>query len=190
MSSELGKPYKALGAKIKAARISLKRTVAEASGAIEIDETTFKKIEQGIQRPAEDTLIVLISYLEIKDEDAADFWKLAGYSDERQNNTIDFSQPIAMMMPAPDLRIVYTDMVHVLINDFGVVLNFFQNTGQPGAQPLAVSRVGMSKDHAKSVIEILEKSIKKSETTNAPKQITAPSNNKPSKNLGKTDKSK
>ena len=179
MNSEAGRPhtpYKALGAKIKAARIQLKRTVAEASGAIEIDESVFKRIEQGEQRPAEDTLMVLISYLEIKEEDAADLWELAGYIDAKtgQSNVLELGQSIAMMMPS-DNRIVYTDMVHVLINDFGVVMNFFQNTGQPGSQPLAVSRIGMSKEHAKSVLEILEKSLKQSEVRKTPRQIAPPS---------------
>jgi DNA-binding XRE family transcriptional regulator len=167
MNKDLGNPYQALGAKIKAARLSLKRTIAEASGAIELDEATFKQIERGEQRPAEDTLMVLISYLEIKEEDAAALWELAGYNDAKQGQgtIFDLGQPVAMMMPM-DLRVVYTDMVHVMINDFGVVMNFFQGTGQPGqqgAQPLAVARIGMSKEHAKSVLDILDKSLKQSE---------------------------
>lgn len=169
MSNDAGQsanPYSALGAKLKAARISRKRTVTEASGAIELDEDTFKRIEQGAQRPAEDTLMVLISYLEIKEEEADTLWELAGYVDgknaNQQGTMFNLEQPVAMMIPV-DLRVVYTDMVHVMINDFGVVMNFFQGTGQQGSQPLAVARIGMSKEHAKSVLEILEKSLQQSD---------------------------
>ena len=163
-------PYKALGEKLRAARISRKKTIADASGAIEIDEATFKSIEQGKQRPAEDVLMVLISYLEIAEEEADKLWDLAGYGEANTSqNVIDLSQPVAMMMPM-DLRVVYTDMVHVMINDFGVIMNFMQNAG-PGNQPLAVARIGMSKTHAKSVLEILDKSLKQADQKRPRRQL-------------------
>ena len=183
MNKDLGQsanPYKALGDKLKAARVLRKRTIAEASGAIELDEATFKKIELGEQRPAEDTLMVLISYLEIKEEDAGAIWDLAGYGDKSTQQTFELNQQIPLMMPM-DLRVIYTDMVHVMINDFGVVMNFLQGAGQ-GNQPLAVARIGMSKEHAKSVLEILDKSLKQSEQRKVPKQL------KPSAKPTKTDK--
>ncbi len=162
MDGHMGQPYKALGEKLRAARLQRKRTLAEASGAIEVDLDTFKQIEQGKQRPAEDTLMVLISYLDIKEDEASQLWDLAGYHDANQSGTtFDLGQPVAMMMPM-DLRVVYTDMVHVMINDFGVIMNFMQGAGQ-GNQPLAVARIGMSKEHAKSVLEILDKSLKQAE---------------------------
>lgn len=154
-------PYLALGQKLKEARLRLKRTVAEASGAIEVNEDTLKKIEQGAKLPAEDTLEVLISYLEFKDEEASQIWSLAGYHEHDYNPMFDLPQPITMVIPS-DPRVVYTDMVHVMINDFGVVMNFMQGAA-PGTQPLAVARIGMSKEHAKSVIEILQKSLQQSE---------------------------
>lgn len=168
---QLGQPYKALGEKLKAARVSLKRSVGEASGAIEIDEDTFKRIELGEQRPAEDTLMVLISYLEIKDDEATQLWDLAGYSDSKNasSNVFELNQPITMVMPV-DLRVVYTDMVHVMVNNFGVVMNFMQGAGQNG-QPLAVARIGMSQEHAKSVLDILDKSLKQSNQHNQPKLL-------------------
>lgn len=163
---QTGKPFKDLGAKIKAVRQKKKRSILEVSGAIEISEDSFKKIEQGELRPAEDTLATLLSYLEVDDQDADKYWELAGYADNgipsaNQANVFELNQPIAMMMPV-DLRVVYTDMVHVMVNDFGVVMNFMQSAGN-GMQPLAISRVGMSKEHAKSVIEILSKSLAQAE---------------------------
>ncbi len=47
-----------------------------------------------------------------------------------------------------DACVVYTDMVNVTANQFGVVMNFLQQGAGPNAGPVAVSRVGMSLDHA------------------------------------------
>lgn len=154
-------PYQALGQKIRDARVRQKRTVAEASGAIEINEDILKGFEAGAERPAEDTLLVLISYLEVKEDEASQMWELAGYNKQEDEKQTDINQSLAMIMPN-DLRVVYTDMVHVMVNDFGVIMNFLQGAG-PNNQPLAVARIGMSKEHAKSVLEILSKSLKQSE---------------------------
>lgn len=174
----MNKPFKDLGEKIKAVRQSKKRSIDEVSGAIEISEATFRKIEQGEQRPAEDTLATLLSYLDIQDSEAEKYWELAGYQTKAdsmgmgsgdQSSTFELNQPIAMMMPV-DLRVVYTDMVHVMVNDFGVVMNFMQTAGN-GSQPLAVSRIGMSREHAKSVIKILSQSIEQAESGKKPKLL-------------------
>ncbi len=174
----MNKPFKDLGEKIKAVREAKKRSIDEVSGAIEISEAVFKKIEQGEQRPAEDTLATLLSYLDIQDSEAEKYWELAGYQSKSesmglgsadQSSTFELNQPIAMMMPV-DLRVVYTDMVHVMVNDFGVVMNFMQTAGN-GSQPLAVSRIGMSREHAKSVIKILSQSIEQAESGKKPKLL-------------------
>ena len=167
MKSSPDFPYHALGQKIRAARVRQRRTVAEASGAIEIQEEVLKNIELGKQRPEEDTLNVLISYLHITDDEATRIWELAGYNqnDSSPLDTVaqEVAQSIAMILPN-DLRVVYTDMVHVMVNDYGVIMNFMQGGG-PQNQPLAVSRIGMSKEHARSVIEILQKSLSQADKT-------------------------
>jgi transcriptional regulator with XRE-family HTH domain len=157
-------PYWALGIELKRARETRSQTLAEVSGAVEIDEAMLTSIEQGVERPSEDILMLLISYFDLHEEKAAKLWELAGYIDNQknqqktaQNNIFEFAQPVTMLMPM-DLRVVYTDMVHVMANDFGIVMNFMQAGGSNG-QPLAVARVGMSKDHAKSVLDILQKTL-------------------------------
>lgn len=168
-------PYQNLGDKLKAIREDKKRTIPEVSGAVEIEETTLEKIETGELRPAEDILALLISYFEVLDEEAKKLWELAGYQDSTENSnnqTYELNQQIAMVMPI-DLRVVYTDMVHVMINDFGVVMNFMQGNG-PKNQPLAVARIGMSHEHAKSVLDILDKSLKQAEINKKPKLLNKP----------------
>lgn len=165
MSKPTELPYRALGEKIRAARVRQKRTVAEASGAIEINEDTLKGIELGQERPAEDTLMVLISYLGIKEDEATKLWELAGYNNQEPDISADTNQATAMILQN-DLRVVYTDMVHVMVNDFGVIMNFLQGAG-PSNQPLAVARIGMSKEHARSVLDILSKSLEQSDKQSA-----------------------
>lgn len=159
------KPYKVLGNKLKSVREKLRESLAEVSGAVEIDAKTLGLIEEGEKRPSEDLLFLLISHFNIGDNEATNLWELAGYSDRpadsAQSPSIDQDTAQITVLPM-DVRIVYTDMANVTANEYGLVMNFLQTTGL-GAQPLAVARVGMSKEHAKSVLEMLQKSIEKTE---------------------------
>lgn len=149
-------PYQPLGTRLKRLREKLQETVAEVSGAVEIDIDFLEKIELGKNRPTEDILELLISHFDIQDDDAQNLWKLAGYG---PNDPDAVAQMVVLPM---DARIVYTDMLNVIVNDRGVVLQFMQGTG-PHNPPLAVSRLGMSKEHARSIIELLEKTLERSE---------------------------
>lgn len=158
------RPYQQLGSKLRSIREDRKQSLAEVSGAVEIDTEVLSRIESGEQRPSEDILLLLLSYFEIQDDDALPFWDLAGYSDKQTNDSgqnFELNQPIAMLMPV-DLRVVYTDRVHVMANNYGVVMNFMQTAGTSG-QPLAVARVGMSHEHAKSLLELLQHTLQAQE---------------------------
>lgn len=163
-------PYKELGAVLRNLRQKRQESLAEVSGAVEIDPDNLNSIEVGEDRPTEDVLLLLISYFDINQEEAANLWQSAGYDSHHmhhhfQDDNRDVSPQPVMVMPI-DARIVYTDMAHIMVNDYGVTLNFMQTAG-PGGQPLAVARVGMSKDHAKSVLELLQRTLADSE----PKQL-------------------
>lgn len=151
-------PYQRLGLWLKAMRQKRRQSLAEVSGAVEIDSDFLSDIEQGMKRPSEDILMLLISYFSVKEDEAVKLWEMAGYgkTGDDGNNLKEQIQPVVVM--PMDARIVYTDMVHVTTNKYGVTLNFLQADGI-GGQPLAVSRVGMSRDHAQSLLEILQKSL-------------------------------
>lgn len=174
-------PYKLLGNRLKRLRETLQETPAEVSGAVEIDITQLAAIEQGTQRPSEDILMLLISHFGIKDEDATKLWDLANYdkpglTEAGTLTDMELSKQPVMILPI-EARIVYTDMVHVMVNNYGVVMNFMQGAG-PNGQPLAVARVGMSKDHARSVMELLQETLNQSQA----KTLPAPqSESKPNK---------
>jgi len=161
-------PFDPLGRKLKQMRVSRQETLAEVSGAVEIDISQLEIIEQGKSRPSEDILLLLMNHFETKDEDASRLWKLAGYvPQDSGSNETDAKQIIAVT--PEDLKIVYTDMVHVTVNNFGVIMNFMQGGGSNN-QPLAIARVGMSKEHAQSVLELLQKTLAAQKQLPAPRQ--------------------
>jgi transcriptional regulator with XRE-family HTH domain len=151
-------PFKVLGVRLKHARQQKKESLAEVSGAVEIDVPTLSAIERGIRRPSEDILLLLISHFAIKDEDATDLWMLAGYDKDigTSDDSIDSRQNV-IVVPF-DARVVYADMANVVANKYGIVMNFLQSTG-PSGHPLAISRIGMSKEHAENILLLLQKAL-------------------------------
>lgn len=163
-------PYKSLGLRLKRMREKLQETIAEVSGAVEIDVQALSAIERGSVRPGEDILLLLISHFGVKEDEAVQLWNMAGYDQHTLRGDAiegdEAAKPSVIVMPS-DARISYTDMVHVTINNYGVVLNFMQGSGLNN-QPMVVSRVGMSREHAKSVLELLQRTLAQSEQKSLP----------------------
>ncbi len=185
-------PYELLGNELKKLRDRRHESLIEVSGAVEIEGDELANFENGIFRPSEDILALLISYFNVRESESNKLWKLAGYeysTNELNPDGDDMqlqSQPV-IILPM-DARVVYTDQVHVVINNYGVVINFMQG-GSNNIQPLAVSRVGMSKDHAYSLLEVLKNTL---EESSKPKEIKQLPNNTSSskKPLNKKKKEK
>ncbi len=175
-----GIPFKNLGLELLKLRNQFHESLGEVSGAVEIDSAELSRYENGEARPSEDILQLLISHFGIKDDQADKLWDLAGYGETKNsvtqgNNDQNTSlQPAIMLLPV-DARIVYTDIVNVTVNNYGVVMNFLQNNG-PNNAALPVSRVGMSIEHAKSVIDVLKKTIEQAHTKSGPKLLSSPKN--------------
>jgi len=169
-------PYNALGTQLKRLRERSSESIAEVSGAVEIDESELGKIESGAERPSEDILLLLISHFAVEDDKAAELWQLAGYDHEdahdhehEQPTQGTRSQPQTLMVMI-DPRVMYSDSVEVVTNSKGVVLNFSQNAGQNG-QPLTISRIGMSHDQAKMVMGVLHQALYNLENGQGRKQL-------------------
>jgi transcriptional regulator with XRE-family HTH domain len=165
-------PYKTLGTALKRTRQKLQESLAEVSGAVEIEVDVLSAIELGAQRPSEDILLLLISHFGIKEDEASKLWELANYDQAQlpfSNDSLENEETKSSVMVVPmDSRINYTDMVHIMVNNYGVVMNFMQGAG-PNNQPLAVARVGMSREHAKSVLELLQRTLEQSEQKTLPR---------------------
>jgi transcriptional regulator with XRE-family HTH domain len=179
MANNSQNPYQSFGEVLKKLRSKAAKTTVEVSSAVEIEESRLQKYEAGEQRPSEDILLLLIQHFNLPDEQASELWKLAGYSGEPEeeqyfmNDEYGGAEQVTVGVTANDARIVYTDMIQVMVNNYGVIVNFMQGAG-PSNKPLAVSRVGMSKEHARSVLEVLQKTLDQADNPQTPKQIQGP----------------
>jgi transcriptional regulator with XRE-family HTH domain len=162
-------PFKSLGERLKTIRQRLHESVAEVSGAVEIEEQKLQNIEQGQERPSEDILMLLINHFGIQDDDAANLWRLAGYDQPQdQNDGPDIQNGRTMVMiMAVDPRVIYSDGVQVTANASGVVMNFMQGVGTPHS--MTTSRIGMSREQAVSLISTLQQVLEQS----TPRQLPA-----------------
>ncbi len=152
-------PYETLGEKLRRLREAHRESMAEVSGAVEIDESHLLSIEAGKDRPSEDILMLLLSHFGVGDDRAEELWELAGYTrpgheDHKHDDGDDMKQRTATMMIMLDPRVMYSDSIEVVSNKQGVILNFSQTAG-PDTAPLTISRIGMSYDQAKAVMGIL-----------------------------------
>lgn len=167
-------PYETLGTQLRHLRERNRESVAEVSGAVEIDETELSKIESGTNRPSEDILLLLISHFAVEDDKAAELWQLAGYDRQEDSHDHDHDQSqngrAQTLMVMIDPRVMYSDSVEVVANNKGVVLNFSQSAGQNG-QPLTISRIGMSHEQAKMVMGILHQALYDFENHRGRKQL-------------------
>lgn len=66
---------------------------------------------------------------------------------------------LEIRMPG-NVPVLYTDLVLVSSDRMGLVLNFTQGFG-PTHQKNVVARLGMSREHAKSLLEALKKELEK-----------------------------
>jgi hypothetical protein len=160
MSRESEGQFKALGQSLKALRTRANESLAEASGAVEIDVRELASYELGDRCPSEDVLLLLISHFGAKDDEAVRLWEMAGYSTSKVP-IAQMSNEIRPAAPA-DKPVLFTDIVDITVNNYGVVMNFMQNGG-PNTSPIHVARVGMSQEHARSVMEILQATLSQAE---------------------------
>jgi len=157
------KPYQQLGTRLRQIRTRLHETVTEVSGAVELEADMIDSYERGETRPSEDMLGLLISHFDIKEDEADELYDLAGYSsaDNDLNLPDDMPSLPSLVMIPMDNRVIYTDSANVSVNNYGVVMSFTQNG--PNNQPMGIARVGMSIEHAKSVLNVLATTIAQAE---------------------------
>lgn len=175
--SEVGKsqPYQTLGNHLRYLREQHMESLAEVSGAVEIDEALLERIENGHIRPAEDILLLLISHFDMQDQEAVQLWELAGYdgSDRQQQEdlvqeAINGNKPVIFLV-GMDVRTMYTDFAQVSADAAGVVMQFGQINGKKQQQPVA--RLGMSFEQAEQVLQQLQAAILRGKYAQNPKQL-------------------
>ena len=166
-------PFQSLGKRLKTIRQKLQETVADVSGAVEIDTQELERIEQGQDRPSEDILMLLISHFGIRDDEAASLWQLAGYEPPHDHDHDDSDETPAaratVLLMAVDPRVIYSDGVHVSAGPKGVVVSFAQGAGT--SHSLTTARVGMSREQAYNVIRALQETLQNTEPRELPEHF-------------------
>ncbi len=154
-------PYSVLGEHLKHLRETRKETLAEVSGALEIEVEMLERIERGEERPSEDILTLLISYFSLREHEAMQLWDWAGFSRTEPRETLsDLSSKAALVLVALDARVLYSDGVSIAANDGGLVMNFLQDGVQSASQmPVPIARIGMSYEQAQRLLSVLEQTI-------------------------------
>lgn len=142
--------------------------MAEVSGAVEIDEDELERIEQGVERPSEEILMLLMSHFNMQDTEAVQVWELAGY--DRKNgpeiasgspDDLLAGKPVVMLL-AIDVRAQYTDGVDIAADNAGVTMTFTQRTSMKADGPNVsqpVAKVGMSLNQAEAVSAALQQAL-------------------------------
>ena len=162
------KPYANLGLHLKAVREQAKRSLAEVSGAVEIEEKELTLIEAGQLRPEEDVMLLLINYFNMADQEALHLWELAQYDSELSEHLIFeaagaedtnlgqlISKPMVMLL-GMDVRTMYSDSFDINWNEAGLTISFNQSSDSKDKQKLTISKVGMSFDQAYKVMQGIE----------------------------------
>lgn len=177
VNSGKNQPYVSLGKHLKHLRERLNETVAEVSGAVEIDADALERIERGSERPSEDILMLLISHFNMQDQEAVQLWELAGYDDQKQPFNLQeelkaSGKPVVMLF-AMDMRTMYSDGLDIVTNKSGVTLSFTQSAGND--QTIPVARVGMSLEQAEKAVALLQQAILQGKYGQSRKLLPPPS---------------
>jgi uncharacterized protein YciU (UPF0263 family) len=177
-------PYRAFGAKIKHFRQQWKQSVSDVSGTLEIDEVFLKEIESGKTLPTENQMDMIINHFLLTKEQADELRNLAHmHSDQSAEQLIGgvedmLMKQLVMYMPI-EQKVVYTDGMNVTVNRHGVVLQFTQNSGtNTKVKPNIVCQVGMSREHAEKVVDVLKKTLTDHDKNQKTKHLPPSSQNK------------
>jgi transcriptional regulator with XRE-family HTH domain len=170
--------FRPLGRRLKTLRVKAQETLSDTSDAVEIDVKQLAAYELGQACPGEDILLLLISHFNVRENEALRLWQLAGYG--LSGVTVQVVEANQSQKDKTDEPVLFTDTVDIIANNHGVVMNFMQTTGK-ASQPSMVAKVGMSREHAKNILRIMQITLARTEQQfpHVPKRIIAPDTRNP-----------
>lgn len=152
-------PFVLLGQRLREFRETRRESLAEVSGAVEIDTELLERIERGEECPSEDILTLLINHFALREQEAVELWEWAGF--QRGGPGADGMQELmsktTVVLMALDARVLYSDHADVAGGENGLVMTFTQTTLQ--SQQVPIARIGMSYEHAEKVLAALQAAL-------------------------------
>lgn len=164
------KLYKNIGQLLKFYRETKNESLAEVSGAVEIDIDTLHRIETGVELPSEDILLLLISHFDLEEAAADKLLEMANYP-SLEGGLLDAAaaKQIMMLIAMPN-HAAYAEQFEVIKGQEGLIIQF----SQPGAggQATPVSKVALSPKIAHNLAQAINDSLKpvKPKLLNTPKK--------------------
>jgi DNA-binding XRE family transcriptional regulator len=163
MGKHKEQPYAALGARLKFLREQWQQSIDDVSGTLEIDAKTLHAYEEGKTLPSENVLEMFINHFLLTDDQAEDLKSLADLTQDHAGeglvNGIEDMLMKQIVMYLPDHRVLYTDSMQATVNKNGVILQFMQSSNTPNQPQITVNRIGMSRDHAERMIQVLKTTL-------------------------------
>lgn len=168
--------FKKFGLRLREYREKRGDSITFVAHAINVSRTYMSKLENGHEKPSTAVFSSLIRHYSISREEAIRLASLlygdkAGLilldynsekevkekMDDRKIKLQDQPQGVQVNLAADKVSILYTDSVFITSNPFGIVFNVAQFIDQKNQQ--IVARIGMSRDHAKALAEVLAKHL-------------------------------
>lgn len=166
---------KRFGGKLKRYRIRAGyENLQKAADALGVDRSYLSKLEAGLSNPSSRFFNEMAALYRLTPEETFDLINLIGFRKEvitvaeQKQGEPQFGPQIAI--PQARAEILYSDAVQVDVNEFGVVLNFAQRLG-PSNKQIVVSRVGMSKEHVRALIKIIESLLERQKGQEATRKV-------------------
>jgi transcriptional regulator with XRE-family HTH domain len=155
---------KSITLKLKALRVLKGIKVNELAQKLGVDQSYVSKIESAQVNISMDLILRIMNVLDLNTEERASISKELSLKSDVTNLHTDreaVNQPmiqdnkIDVILP-DNINILYSNSMWVSSDEFGIVLDFGQKTQDP-TKHIIVTRVGISKEHAKKILEALKK---------------------------------
>lgn len=164
-----------IGMSLRKLRKQRKESLEQTAKAVGVERSYLNKVELDKIHPSVKLLDKLIGHFSVEGNNATDLRQRAGHipfpiisgqSGKEGNYMADQS----IVAPSASAQVnvnplatpvLFTDSTFVSSSNYGLVLDIAQTVG--GQQHNVVARVGMSFDHAKKLIEIIQDHLEKNE---------------------------
>lgn len=159
-----------LGSKLKEVRLNKGFKSTSVADQLGIDRSHLSKIENNLRKPSERIIRSLIEFYSLPSDQAKELLLLGNYGTKEGESRAESSfssenqnqQNQLINVPA-NIPVLYTDSAFVTAGPFGILFEFAQTSGIPGAPQNIVSKIGLSVSHARVFNKVLSKKILEAE---------------------------
>lgn len=167
------KDYKDFAKMIKSLRTSANESLPVVASALGIDKSYVSKLENGHLKPTIKLLEKIIAHYSPSEEEIRNLYITAGYGagikitsegegvtrmeDKIPGSKVANDSAAEVNVPN-NMPVLYTDSIFINSNPFGTTIEFATRLGTTNKHQV-VARIGMSIEHLKKFIKVLEKHL-------------------------------